>query len=61
MLSFDIETEGLDSRQHRITVASVYDPHRGISRTYNLVNTDDRDEIKSRRVLYPGWHTCLEV
>lgn len=49
MLSFDIETEGLNSAKHRITVASVYDPCRGIRRTYNFLSTDDRDE-RSRRI-----------
>jgi hypothetical protein len=34
MLSFDIETEGLDSCRDRITVASVYDPVRGIKKTF---------------------------
>lgn len=34
MLSFDIETEGLDSDEHGITVASVYDPERGIQKTF---------------------------
>ena len=27
-LAFDIETEGLDSQVHDISVASVYDPNR---------------------------------
>lgn len=48
MLSFDIETEGLSSAKHRITVASVYDPCRGIQRTYNFVSTDDPAEIQRR-------------
>jgi uncharacterized protein YprB with RNaseH-like and TPR domain len=34
MLSFDIETEGLDSDEDDITVASVYDPERGIKKTF---------------------------
>ena len=49
MLSFDIETEGLHAAKHRITVASVYNPHRNIRKTYNFVDTDDQSEI-SRRV-----------
>lgn len=36
MLSFDIETEGLDSKVHAITVACVYDPDAGIKRAFNL-------------------------
>ncbi len=42
MLAFDIETEHLDSRKGRITVASVYDPDRGIQKTFNFI----RDESK---------------
>jgi uncharacterized protein YprB with RNaseH-like and TPR domain len=34
MLAFDIETEGLDSDRDGITVASVYDPDRGIKKTF---------------------------
>lgn len=34
MLAFDIETEGLDSDLDGITVASVYDPARGIQKTF---------------------------
>jgi len=37
MLAFDIETEGLDSRVDGITVASIYDGARGVSRTFNFV------------------------
>lgn len=37
MLAFDIETEGLDPLQHRIIVASVYDPDRNIQRTFNFM------------------------
>lgn len=37
MLAFDIETEGLRSSEHRIIVASVYDPERGIHRTFNFM------------------------
>jgi uncharacterized protein YprB with RNaseH-like and TPR domain len=37
MLSFDIETEGLDSRFDEITVASIYDPDRGIKRSFNFL------------------------
>jgi hypothetical protein len=41
MLSFDIETEGLDASIHRITVAAVYDADRGISRVHNLLRDGD--------------------
>ena len=34
MLAFDIETEGLHSDVDDITVASVYDPERGIKKTF---------------------------
>jgi uncharacterized protein YprB with RNaseH-like and TPR domain len=34
MLSFDIETEGLHHDTDDITVASVYDPERGIKKTF---------------------------
>lgn len=37
MLAFDIETMGLDSLRHDITVAAVYDPHRGIKHCYNFI------------------------
>jgi uncharacterized protein YprB with RNaseH-like and TPR domain len=40
MLSFDIETEGLDWSVHRIAVASVYDPSRGIEETFNFVKDE---------------------
>lgn len=36
MLAFDIETTGLDFRAHRITVACIYDPDRGIKRAFNF-------------------------
>ena len=48
MLSFDIETEGLDSSKHRITVASVYDPSRGISHTYNFLDNPDTAVVQGR-------------
>jgi uncharacterized protein YprB with RNaseH-like and TPR domain len=48
MLSFDIETEGLCSSKHRITVASVYDPCRSIQKTFNFVDTNDASEIQAR-------------
>lgn len=45
MLSFDIETEGLDSDQDGITVASVYDPTRGIQKTFFFMRDGyDRQE-----------------
>jgi uncharacterized protein YprB with RNaseH-like and TPR domain len=44
MLSFDIETEGLDPKKHRITVASVYDPHRNIQHTYNFLENEHDDQ-----------------
>ena len=37
MLAFDIETEGLNSREHRIIVASVYDPDRQVQQTFNFM------------------------
>lgn len=49
MLAFDIETEGLDSRTCRITVACVYDPDRGIQRAFNFVSSDDDKEFAARR------------
>lgn len=52
MLSFDIETEGLNSAKHRITVASVYDPSRNIRRTYNFLNAGDEMERRSRIRLF---------
>lgn len=44
MLSFDIETEGLDPKKHRITVASVYDPHRSIQHTYNFLEHEHDEQ-----------------
>ncbi len=44
MLAFDIETEHLDSRVGRITVASVYDPDRGIEKTFNFIRDESRFE-----------------
>lgn len=46
MLSFDIETEGLNKRKNRITVAAVYDPDKGIERCYNFIKGTS-DEIHS--------------
>lgn len=37
MLAFDIETEGLQRSTDRIIVASVYDPDRGVSRTFHFM------------------------
>jgi uncharacterized protein YprB with RNaseH-like and TPR domain len=37
MLAFDIETEGLLSDVDDITVASVYDPERGIRKTFFFI------------------------
>jgi DNA polymerase III epsilon subunit-like protein len=42
MLSFDIETTGLNKKKDRITVASVYDPDRNIKKSFNFM-LDDRD------------------
>jgi uncharacterized protein YprB with RNaseH-like and TPR domain len=42
MLAFDIETEGLDSRFCDIIVASVYDPHRNIQRTFNFASDESK-------------------
>lgn len=44
MLSFDIETEHLDSKIGRITVASVYDPDREIQRTFNFIADESKFE-----------------
>lgn len=43
MLSFDIETEGLNKRKDRITVAAVYDPERGVERCYNFLKGTDKE------------------
>lgn len=40
MLAFDIETEGLDKYTHRITVACVLDPDRGISESFVFLQAD---------------------
>ena len=40
MLSFDIETEGLDWSVDRIAVACVYDPSRNIAATYNFMDNE---------------------
>lgn len=48
MLAFDIETEGLDSRTCRITVACVYDPDREIQQAFNFVSGDDKDFAAKR-------------
>jgi hypothetical protein len=42
MLSFDIETEGLEPRLHRITVAAVCDRAAGIRRCYNFLTGDEQ-------------------
>ncbi len=47
MLAFDIETEGLNSTEHRIIVASVYDPDHGIERTFNFLA--DPSKFQSER------------
>lgn len=45
MLAFDIETEGLDPKYHRITVAAVCDRSVGIRRCYNfLTGTEQTKE-----------------
>jgi uncharacterized protein YprB with RNaseH-like and TPR domain len=50
MLSFDIETEGLNSSIHRITVASIFDPCRNIEITYNFLDTSSSgEEIEDRK------------
>ena len=51
MLAFDIETEGLNSNIHRITVASVYDPDRNISHTYNFVADEKNYESERQAFL----------
>jgi hypothetical protein len=47
MLAFDIETEGLNSDEDGITVASVYDPTRGIHKTFFFMREgfDRQDNI----------------
>jgi uncharacterized protein YprB with RNaseH-like and TPR domain len=49
MLSFDIETEGLNSSVHRITVASIFDPERNIEKTFNFLNAADTQETERRK------------
>ena len=56
LLAFDIETEGLDSSIHRITVASVYDPDRNISHTFNFVRGDEASFHAERE----GFLRCLD-
>lgn len=46
MLSFDIETEGLDWSVHRIAVACVYDPSRNIEATFNFLQCK-HDELET--------------
>jgi hypothetical protein len=49
MLAFDIETLGLNPMQlgNCVTVASIYDPSRGISRTFNfLTGAEPEDFLK---------------
>lgn len=62
MLSFDIETEGLDPRKHRITVASIYDPQRGICHTYNFLKKDDdyHDDDDDEQQLQDTINTFLQ-
>jgi len=45
MLSFDIETTGLDPREHRITCAAVFDPDREIERCFVFEKGDDPEEF----------------
>lgn len=47
-MSFDIETEGLNFLEHAIATACVYDPDRGIERTFQFLDTDDDKEISER-------------
>ena len=47
MLAFDIETEGLNCTTNKIIVASVYDPDRGIQRTFNFMA--DPSKFESER------------
>lgn len=44
MLAFDIETTGLRSSMHKITVAAVYDPDAGISRVFNFITDPECKE-----------------
>lgn len=46
MLAFDIETEGLRSSEHQIIVASVYDPERGVQRTFNFMADPSKFEAE---------------
>lgn len=45
MLSFDIECEGLNKFEHRITVASVYDPDNNIEENFNFLRGDVQDHV----------------
>lgn len=50
MLAFDIETEGLLKSESRVIAASVYDPARGIKRTFHFMKDpykyeSERDEF----------------
>lgn len=48
MLSFDLETEGLDHRVNQIAVACIFDPSRGIEQTFNFMDTEDEAVISER-------------
>jgi uncharacterized protein YprB with RNaseH-like and TPR domain len=41
MLSFDIETEGLNKYSDRISVACIYDPDRNIQKSFNFLRKDE--------------------
>lgn len=43
MLAFDIETEGLDKYVHRITVACVLDPAKGLSESFVFLREQKTD------------------
>ena len=51
MLAFDIETEGLSSSEHRIIVASVYDPDRGVQRTFNFMADPSKFESERKEFI----------
>lgn len=52
MLAFDIETTGLKSSIHKITVAAVYDPDAGVKKVFNFIT--DYDDSKE------GFLRCLD-
>jgi len=45
MLAFDLETTGLNPRQHIITCAGVYDPDSKLERIFIFPKGDDPEEF----------------